>query len=156
MDHMASHNPYQAPSHRSAPPGLASPGIKAMLFSTRGRISRSAFWTWTLVLMAALAVLIAAIMVPLLMFESSAEAKGDKESIRSAQMIAMAVFGIGYIPLFWANAVVQVKRWHDRGKPGAWFFISFIPYLGGLWVLIECGCLRGNPHGNEYGPDPLA
>jgi uncharacterized membrane protein YhaH (DUF805 family) len=127
-----------------------------MLFSTQGRISRSTFWTWTLVLMAVLAVFIAVVMVPLLMFESAAEAKGDKESRKTAQLIAMAVFCIGYIPLLWANAVIQVKRWHDRGKSGAWFFVSFIPYLGGLWVFIECGCLRGTPHGNGYGPDPLS
>lgn len=127
-----------------------------MLFSTRGRIARSTFWTWTLVIMAAFAVLVAMILVPLLMFEDAAEARGERESIRGAQMIALVVFFIGYIPLFWASVALQVKRWHDRGKQGAWFFINFIPYLGGLWALIECGFLRGNPHGNEYGPDPLA
>jgi uncharacterized membrane protein YhaH (DUF805 family) len=127
-----------------------------MLFSTQGRISRSTFWTWTLVLMAALAVLIAVLLVPILMMESAAEAKGEKLPVGTPHFIALAVFCIGYIPLFWASVAIQVKRWHDRGKQGAWFFISFIPYIGGLWVLIECGCLRGNPHGNEYGPDPLA
>jgi uncharacterized membrane protein YhaH (DUF805 family) len=153
---MASNNPYQAPSHRSVPPGQASPGWKTMLFSTQGRISRSTFWTWTLVLTAAFAVLMAILLVPILMLESAAEAKGEKLTVGTPHMIALVVFLTGYIPLFWASVAIQVKRWHDRGKPGAWFFISFIPYLGGLWVLIECGCLRGTPHGNQYGPDPLA
>jgi uncharacterized membrane protein YhaH (DUF805 family) len=127
-----------------------------MLFSTRGRISRSTFWTWTLVLTAAFAVLMAVLLVPILMMESAAEARGEKLIVGTPHIIAFAVFFIGYIPLFWASVAIQVKRWHDRGKGGAWFFINFIPYIGGLWALIECGFLRGNPHGNEYGPDPLA
>jgi uncharacterized membrane protein YhaH (DUF805 family) len=32
----------------------------------------------------------------------------------------------------------------------------FVPVIGGLWYLIECGFLRGTPGPNAYGPDPLA
>ncbi len=154
---MASNNPYQSPASRSSGVGPSTPGFKTMLFSTQGRIPRSTFWTWTLVIMAAFAVLVAIIMVPLLMIEKSAEAKATKEaaeSVKSAQLIALAIFIIGYIPLFWASAVIQVKRWHDRGKSGAWFFINFIPYIGALWALIECGFLRGTDGPNQYGSDP--
>jgi uncharacterized membrane protein YhaH (DUF805 family) len=34
--------------------------------------------------------------------------------------------------------------------------MNLIPVLGTLWVLIECGFLRGTRGGNRFGPDPLA
>ncbi len=49
-----------------------------------------------------------------------------------------------------------MKRYHDRNKSGWWVLIVFVPVIGGLWYLIECGFLRGTPGPNNYGPDPLA
>jgi uncharacterized membrane protein YhaH (DUF805 family) len=34
--------------------------------------------------------------------------------------------------------------------------IIFLPVIGALWYLIECGFLRGTDGNNDYGPDPLA
>jgi len=60
-----------------------------------------------------------------------------------------------YIPLLWVSLAVQVKRWHDRGKPGTMALIGLIPCIGGIWVFIECGCLPGDPRPNVYGyPTP--
>ena len=59
-----------------------------------------------------------------------------------------------FVPWIWITLAIQVKRWHDRGKSGAMALISFIPYVGGIWVFIECGCLRGNVGDNKYGKDP--
>jgi len=49
-----------------------------------------------------------------------------------------------------------VKRYHDRDKSGWWVLIIFLPVIGALWYLIECGFLRGTDGNNAYGPDPLA
>jgi uncharacterized membrane protein YhaH (DUF805 family) len=54
------------------------------------------------------------------------------------------------------SIAVAVKRYHDRNKSGWWVLIVFVPVIGGLWYLIECGFLRGTPGPNNYGPDPLA
>ena len=49
---------------------------------------------------------------------------------------------------------VTTKRWHDRGKSGWWSLIGFVPIIGGLWMLIECGFLGGSDGDNYYGADP--
>lgn len=48
---------------------------------------------------------------------------------------------------------VLVRRLHDTGRSGGWFFISFVPFVGGL-VLFIFTLLEGNPGPNEYGPNP--
>ncbi len=52
------------------------------------------------------------------------------------------------------NICSTVKRYHDRGKSGFWFFITFVPLIGGMWQFIECGMLPGDDHNNDYGAPP--
>ena len=65
----------------------------------------------------------------------------------------------GYLYLIYVLAVflpslsVLIRRLHDIGKSGGWFFISFVPFIGGIWLLILM-CLEGNPGTNKYGDDP--
>ena len=56
----------------------------------------------------------------------------------------------------WISLAVQVKRWHDRDKSAWWLLMNFVPFIGAIWVLVECGFLRGTEGQNNYGPDPLA
>jgi uncharacterized membrane protein YhaH (DUF805 family) len=69
-------------------------------------------------------------------------------------MIAIAVVCIIVIVI--VNVCSTVKRFHDRGKSGWWFWISFVPLIGGPWVLIECGMLPGEDGDNDYGAPPGA
>lgn len=46
---------------------------------------------------------------------------------------------------------VAVRRLHDIGKSGAWYFISFIPIIGGIWMLVLM-CTEGDFNENMYGP----
>ncbi|BCJ72253.1 inner membrane protein YhaI [Catellatospora sp. IY07-71] len=50
---------------------------------------------------------------------------------------------------------VIVRRLHDTGRPGAWFLITFLPVIGGFWLLTLL-VDRGQPQANVYGPDPKA
>jgi hypothetical protein len=36
-----------------------------------------------------------------------------------------------------------VRRFRDRGKSSWWALLYFIPVIGWLWILIECGFLPG-------------
>jgi len=70
-------------------------------------------------------------------------------------MIAWAVLPPGYEPnpivsimfaavlvaMSWIFILCSVRRLHDRNKRGAWFFLNFLPYVGGMWLLLECGIL---------------
>ena len=67
--------------------------------------------------------------------------------------------GYGWIyTIFWlammlpALAVV-VRRLHDTGKSGWFYFIILIPLVGGIWILILF-CTDSNPGKNKYGPSP--
>jgi len=60
-----------------------------------------------------------------------------------------------YPPFFWIAVVLAVKRMHDRGKSPVWLLIALLPVIGPLWLFVDLGLLRGTPHENQYGVDPL-
>lgn len=74
---------------------------------------------------------------------------------------ALAGMGIGYV-LFCLYALVAlipyisvfVRRMHDIGRSGWWFWIGLIPFVGAivLLVFLVTGSDRGD---NQYGPEPL-
>ena len=49
---------------------------------------------------------------------------------------------------------VMVRRLHDTNRSGWWYFISFVPVIGGIWLLVLM-CLPGTEGRNDHGPDPL-
>jgi hypothetical protein len=53
---------------------------------------------------------------------------------------------------YWINVAITVKRYHDRNKSGIWFLVIFVPFIGGIWQLVECGFLAGSSGSNDYGP----
>ena len=48
---------------------------------------------------------------------------------------------------------VTIRRLHDTGRAGWWVFISVIPLIGQIWLLILL-CLEGDSGSNQYGEDP--
>lgn len=48
---------------------------------------------------------------------------------------------------------VLVRRLHDIGKSGWMIFISLIPLIGAIWLLVLL-VTEGNPEENQYGPNP--
>ena len=52
------------------------------------------------------------------------------------------MFGGGAISGLYALAVlvptlaVLVRRLHDTNRSGWWLFISFVPFIGGIWLLV--------------------
>ncbi|MEN5168098.1 DUF805 domain-containing protein [Brevundimonas pondensis] len=48
---------------------------------------------------------------------------------------------------------VAVRRLHDVGLSGWLYLLTFIPYVGGLFMLV-IGCIPSQPHPNAYGPAP--
>jgi uncharacterized membrane protein YhaH (DUF805 family) len=63
------------------------------------------------------------------------------------------VAGILGLALIIPTLAVIVRRLHDTGRSGGWFFIVFVPFIGGLWLLILT-LLGGTPGPNQYGNDP--
>ena len=65
------------------------------------------------------------------------------------------ISGLAGLLLIYPAIVLYAKRWHDRGKSGWWSLIGLIPIIGGIWLLVELGFLRGQPGPNQYGPEPV-
>jgi uncharacterized membrane protein YhaH (DUF805 family) len=67
--------------------------------------------------------------------------------------------GYGVFYLLYVLAVlvpslaVVVRRLHDIGKSGWWIFISLIPLIGGIWLLVLL-VTDSQPGENQYGPNP--
>jgi uncharacterized membrane protein YhaH (DUF805 family) len=48
---------------------------------------------------------------------------------------------------------VSVRRLHDVNKSGWFLFISLIPFIGAIWLLVLF-CQEGTRGDNSYGEDP--
>jgi uncharacterized membrane protein YhaH (DUF805 family) len=79
-----------------------------------------------------------------------------------AIVLAIIDFVIGTFPVIYMvyllaillpGLAVFVRRMHDIGKSGWWFFIALIPLIGTIWLLVLL-CTDGNPGENSYGPSP--
>tara|TARA_B100001248_G_scaffold261306_1_gene252061 strand:+ start:347 stop:724 length:378 start_codon:yes stop_codon:yes gene_type:complete len=62
---------------------------------------------------------------------------------------------IGLIVHFIPSLAVLVRRLHDVGKSGWFYFIFLIPIIGVLWLLVLY-CTEGQKQDNKWGPDPKA
>jgi uncharacterized membrane protein YhaH (DUF805 family) len=121
-----------------------------LLFGFQGRANRAKWWLVALGILVVEVILFAAIF-------GGAAMSGDPERMAAAMgPIASVVLFIFFVVAFWISIAVAVKRYQDRNKSGWWVLIVFVPVIGGLWYLIECGFLRGTVGPNDYGPDPLA
>ncbi|MGD8173587.1 DUF805 domain-containing protein [Vibrio sp. TRT 21S02] len=139
--------------------------IKELLFSFQGRIGRKTYWTWNV----AYYVLIVGFTI------------GMNTLWPSFAHIVLPVF---LILVLIPDLAITAKRWHDRNKSSWWLLLNIplvigrmtIPVAGpgqpaaqpdslqvlssaaalicGVWILIECGFLKGNDGENRYGPAP--
>ncbi len=121
-----------------------------LLTSFDGRINRGKFW-------AGVALLIAAQIASYMLIGTVFGYKYVEGSNlpRMGPLSGLATFLVG-IALLYCSLAVYTKRWHDRDKSGWWSLILLIPVIGGIWLLVECGCLVGTQGPNRFGPDPLA
>ena len=106
-------------------------------FSFNGRASRSEYWWWILAQFT--------ILIPLSFLDG-------------------LVFGWGYNDPMWFSDIfilatilpsisVLVRRLHDIGRSGWWYFIAIVPCVG-IIILIVFLIMDGEPHPNAYGDVP--
>ncbi len=51
------------------------------------------------------------------------------------------------------SLAVAVRRLHDVGKSGWFYFVAFIPLVGAIWLLVLF-FTEGDKGNNQYGSDP--
>jgi uncharacterized membrane protein YhaH (DUF805 family) len=118
--------------------------------SFEGRINRAKFWIGMIILWG-LTILLNFIIAGV--FGATYD---PMQPFPSMGPIAWLVWGLAGLVIAFASFAVLAKRWHDRDKSGWWSLIGLVPILGGIWIIVECGCLPGTEGPNRYGPDPLA
>jgi len=67
--------------------------------------------------------------------------------------ISSILLGIYGLAIFIPSIAVVVRRLHDVGKSGGYFFVTFIPFVGGIWLLVLLAT-AGTIGPNQYGNDP--
>lgn len=71
------------------------------------------------------------------------------ESFLDTQIISI----IYTLAILLPSIAVSVRRLHDIGKSGYWYFIGFIPIIGSIWILVLM-CKDSQTGENIYGPNP--
>jgi uncharacterized membrane protein YhaH (DUF805 family) len=123
--------------------------------SFAGRSPRKTFWLSLLVMM-----IISWILQLIIFTIFGVSMMGDPNATPEQAMAQvgnmMLPLGIVLLLTLWPSLAIYAKRWHDRNKSGWWSLILFVPIIGGIWMLVELGFLRGTEGANSYGPDPIA
>jgi uncharacterized membrane protein YhaH (DUF805 family) len=124
--------------------------VKNLLWylSFEGRCNRLTFWLSQLGIWP---VLFVAVVIVSIVFGRMPNETGLAR-LEEVHIVGQVFVGVVVAVLFWFQICIEVKRWHDRGKSGWWYWIGLVPVIGGLWVLIECGFRRGTEGANLYGP----
>ena len=104
----------------------------------RGYASRSEFW-WVALFNGLIGVgLYFLLFIFLAMSEASGSSGDDMGTGTVIGMIVISLLFFAYaIATFVPNLALTVRRLHDGGKSGAWWFIQLIPFgVGTIWFLI--------------------
>ncbi|WP_246314292.1 DUF805 domain-containing protein [Kineococcus aurantiacus] len=105
-----------------------------------GRARRAEYWWFTL------AVVLLSVVYSVL----AAVAQSVSSSLAT---LLTLLFSLVSLALLVPSIAVTVRRLHDTGKSGFFYFLSFIPLVGGIVLLVFC-VQDSVPGPNHYGPNP--
>ena len=109
-----------------------------------GRARRKEYWMYVLVQ--------SIIMIGLMILDS---VLGLDFELQGISLGYGYLYLIGVIVHFIPSLAVLVRRLHDVGKSGWFYFIFLIPIIGIIWLLVLY-CTEGQKQDNKWGPDPKA
>lgn len=121
-------------------------------FDFSGRSRRKEYWMFTLFNVIIYTVLIVIGLLGVPWKEMSDGASNPQPGI--ALWIALGLAGIYFLASVIPSIAVTVRRFHDQDMSGWFYFLRFIPYVGGI-VLIVFMCIQGAKGENRFGFDPL-
>jgi len=107
-----------------------------IMFSFEGRVNRTVYWIYSVVI---LSVVYWAIF---LLF-----------TLIGGEQGANIGYVIGSLVTIWSGLAIGIKRCHDRGRPGLFVLLAFLPLVN-IWYFIEVAFLPGVEGPNEYGDKP--
>lgn len=120
-------------------PEAVNRAIKDNYCNFNGRASRSEFWWFELF------VVILGFIITI--------ANSFLYIATHSSVIGMVLLYGTNLALLLPSIGLHVRRLHDIGKSGWYIFLSFIPFVGAI-ILIVWYCKDSQPMPNEYGPVP--
>ncbi|KQM82075.1 DUF805 domain-containing protein [Agromyces sp. Leaf222] len=149
--------PAQQPA--SAEPPLSQPLYGASLgqaikrFFTKyatfsGRASRSEYWWWTLANVIVTSVLSGLLMV-LAFSGATIDATTGTSQPGPLFGLGIAIYALWYLAVLIPSLALIWRRLHDTSRSGGFFFLSFIPLVGSIIVLIFM-LLDSDPAGARF------
>jgi uncharacterized membrane protein YhaH (DUF805 family) len=121
------------------------------LFGFKGRIGRGMWWLAQLVAIPII-YLGGASLVLGLVAAGPAQTAQELNLAWGGSMVLILIATI--IIGVWINFSSTIQRYHDRGKSGFWSLMLFVPFIGFILVIIECGFCSGDDGHNKWGPPP--
>ena len=104
-----------------------------------GRAKRAEYWWYTLDNFL--------IMLALAMVMSLGYANGGTMAIILANILYWGAILAFFVP----GLAIAWRRLHDMGKGGQWYWLSLIPIIGSIWLLVLL-CTPSEPQDNRFGP----
>jgi len=117
--------------------------VKDNYANFEGRARRKEYWMFVLINLCIMFVLY----IPLII--------GAGMESESLTLIGAVLVGIYALAVLVPSIAVVVRRLHDQDKSGWYYLIAFIPFIGGIWLLILM-VAEGTHGSNQYGEDPKA
>jgi len=109
-----------------------------------GRTSRAAYWWFVL----ANFIITFALYIPAII----AGSLGGSNPATSLFAVPVALYGLAVlIP----SIALSVRRLHDIGVSGWWYLLIFVPFAGGLALLVM-HVMASQPANNRYGSPPTS
>ena len=121
---------------------------KYVVFS--GRATRSEYWYFTLFNIIITVILMG---IDIAMGSGSAESTVSGDAGVAMNMNAGILTGIYGLAVFLPGLAVLFRRLHDTDHSGWWIFISLIPLIGAI-VLLVFLVKDSTPGENQYGSNP--
>lgn len=115
----------------------------------KDRARRAHYW-WPAVIQSVISLIVSFMLVPQVRFDEY----GELASITGSGKTIMVIFLIWLLASIVPSISVTVRRLHDLGKSGWWYFLQWVPCVGGIVMLIFM-CMQGTSGSNKYGEDPL-
>ena len=126
-----------------------------------GRSRRKEYWMFALLNFIIFIVLYAIMILAMgpSVMEAMMQVEGGMEPVQpsSGMMagvgIAGVILGIYSLAIFIPSLAVTVRRLHDQDKSGWLILLGFIPFVGGI-ILLVFMLLEGTRGDNRFGPNP--
>lgn len=116
----------------------------------KGRARRSEFWFFKLSLFIINFIYLSLAKIILVLIYDDDEKEEDESNDINDNVPALVIYLIIDLIFFMPNISVSVRRLHDVGKSGFYYFLNLIPIIGTI-ILIYYYLKDSEPDSNEYG-----